>query len=178
MSSLKSKIDGYENLNYVEFKEGWQWWWNIDGYRLELMTFRLILVVFVFVQPCICILFSIWSTGEGNGDENLQMTFGLHAFTAACAAAVGIKRPKSKECQDAKGKGRDQSNWKKNASRTKNWERLKKTSKPKNWHDRWDRRSNAGDAILTIVDNVLNWRQHFTIYDIDFDNVDTMLTKC
>ena len=113
MSSLKSKIDGYENLNYVEFKEGWQWWWNVDGYRLELMTFRLILVVFVFVQPCICILFSIWSTGEGNGDENLQMTFGLHAFTAACAAAVGIKRPKSKECQDAKGKGRDQSNWQK-----------------------------------------------------------------
>ena len=39
------------------------------------------------------------------------MTFGLHAFTAACAAAVGIENlQKSKECQDAKGKGRDQNN--------------------------------------------------------------------
>ena len=52
-------------------------------------------------------------------------------------------------------------------------------TKPKNWHDRWDRRSNAGDAILTIVDNVRNWRQHWRYIWYWFwqcwHNVDKML---
>ena len=137
-----------------------KYWWvptRADDISLDFSSICICAALYLYI----CILFSIWSTGEGSGDENLQMTFGLHAFTAACAAAVGIKRPKSKECQDAKGKGRDQSNWQKMPAGPKIENDWKKTSKPKNWHDRWDRRSNAGDAILTIVDNVRNWRQHW-----------------
>ena len=154
-----------------------KYWWvptRADDISLDNSS----ICIFEALYLYICILFSIWSTGEGNGDENLQMTFGLHAFTAACAAAVGIKRPKSKECQDAKWKGRDQSNWQKMPAGPKienDWK--------KQVNQKIDMTDEIGAAMLAmqfwqllimfaIEDNI------DAIYDIDFDNVDTMLTKC
>ena len=110
------------------------------------------------------------------------MTFGLHAFTAACAAAVGIERPKSKKCQDAKGKEMDQNNWQKVPGGPKIETEWKNPENQKN-----DMTDEIGATRLTMQ----SWQllimftiqdNNDTIYNIDMihnvDNVDKMLAKC
>ena len=158
-----------------------KYWWvptRADDISLDFSCICICAALYLYI----CILFSIWSTGEGSGDENLQMTFGLHAFTAACAAAVGIERPKSKKCQDAKGKEMDQNNWQKVPGGPKIETEWKNPENQKN-----DMTDEIGATRLTMQ----SWQllimftsqdNNDTIYNIDMihnvDNVDKMLAKC